>query len=410
MQLQLERSNTRRKLASELLQLLRRMLIARLPDSARIPLQMFCRSHFEGDETLPDSERNHLELADSSMPLLALIYTNKSLLTQLLKLLNASTNSSTTEEKFQLVPTKGSAAIPPNLVEKLFCNFIHFLDLQCRDHSCFFQPILEVLESQGEELQASREFMSLVGRLTAEFRKEDNWDKVVRFIQQGGAKLIFECLISACKHTQPSPGPPLLKSITKLGQKDTPKLFRENMSLINFLPLASIKLSPNRTPVRDLRSSGLSDHPSRSSTFHHTYHTNEDWLKMTISLPYPILLHALQLFQPLGLVQNGPSAILLETACQSSLSPATPLTPLLPTSGLSCIKLELQPPVVVQEVVLHLFRPRVADSISLSHMHLLGVGYGGGTTKKEQKPLSPDRPHPRYRMSSFHSDFNMPCS
>lgn len=234
-----------------------------------------------------------------------------------------------------------------------------------------------------------------MGRLTSEFEKEDNWEIVRSFIRQGGARLIFECLVSACKHTHPALGNPLSKSITKLGQKDTPKPFRENSSLVNFLPLASIKLTPNRTPVRDLRSSGLSNHPSRSSTFHHTYHANEDWLKMAISLPYPILLHTLQLYQPVGLVQNGPSAVLLETTCQGSLAPTTPLSPLLPTSGLSCVKLELQPPVVAQEVVLHLRRPRVADSISLSHMHLLGVGYGS-TAKKEQKTVSPDTAHPRY--------------
>ena len=438
--LQSEGSNGRGKLISELLQLLRRVLSAPLPDSAHIQLQTFCRSRFQSDETVPvsernhpeladetvpdsernhpeladetmpdsernhpeladetvpDLERNHLELADSSMPLLALIYTDRSLLTKLLKLLYTSTSSSSSaEEKPQAAATKGATAVPPNLVQQLFCNFIHFLDTHCHDHSCFFQPLLAVLESQGEGLQASKEFQSLVGRLTLEFGKEDNWEKVLSFTRQGGAKLIFECLVSACKHSHPSPGTPLSKSITKLGQKDIPKPFRENSSLVNFLPLASIKLTPNRTPIRDLRSSGLSEHPSRSSTFHHTYHANEDWLKMAISLPYPILLHTLQLYQPVGLVQNGPSAVLLETTCQSSLAPATPLTPLLPTSGLSCIKLELQPPVVAQEVVLHLCRPRVADSISLSHLHLLGVGYGSDT-KKEQKIISPDTAHPR---------------
>ena len=98
---------------------------------------------------------------------------------------------------------------------------------------------------------------------------------------------------------------------------------------------------------------------------------------MTISLPYPMLLHAVQLYQPMGLVQNGPSAIMVECASQSSRVSPTPVTPLLTTSGLACVKVELQRPVVTQEVVLHLRRPVVADSISLSHMHLLGVGYGG---------------------------------
>lgn len=117
---------------------------------------------------------------------------------------------------------------------------------------------------------------------------------------------------------------------------------------------------------------------------------------MTILLPYPILLHAIQLYQPMGLVQNGPSAVLVECASQRGLTLPVPVTPLLPTTGLACFKLEFHSTVVTQEVVLHLRRPVIADSISISHLYLMGVGYGSSVKEVEGLLTTPvQEGHPR---------------
>ena len=376
------------EVASELMQLLRQLLSLRPPDSALLPLQEFCQNEF-GSES--PHKQDFLKLCNPSMPLLSLVYADSRLLTILLKLLNSLPSD---DDRPQSSPSKVSG-IPRSLVQNLFCNFVRFLDAHCKDHSCFFTPILQVLAyrqyRQGER-PVSKAFMNLIGSLTSEFGKQEELEQLHDFVHDGGARLIFDCLMMGCKHVSSLSGIVMKQSISKLGQKETLKPFRENSHLVNFLPSATVQLSPSRTSVRDLQFSGLSDHPSRSSTFHHTFHAHEEWLKISLSLPHPILLHAIQLLQPLGLMQNGPSAVLVECASQSGLAASAPVTPLLQTSGLSCIKVELQNPVVAQDVVIHLRRPLVMDGLSLSHMYLLGVGYGG--TSSAALP-GPERTHPR---------------
>lgn len=116
---------------------------------------------------------------------------------------------------------------------------------------------------------------------------------------------------------------------------------------------------------------------------------------MTASLPYPILFSVLQLFQPTGSLQNGPSSVLIETSSQPGLAPPLPVTPTINTKGLGSIKIELQLPVVAQEIKVHLYRPTISDSISFSHVHLLGVGYGGPPGENDDVlGDSKDHPHP----------------
>ena len=71
-----------------------------------------------------------------------------------------------------------------------------------------------------------------------------------------------------------------------------------------FSSSACIKVSPSRTSVKDLQNSSLKDTPGRGSSFHHSFHSGEQVLKMTISLPQPILLHSLHIYQPSGLTQS----------------------------------------------------------------------------------------------------------
>lgn len=361
-----------KKAAAKLVQLLRELLSSELPECALLPLQEFCQNEFGSDF---QSEQDFLKFSRSSTPLLSLVLADSQLLTSLLRMLNLIPS---TDEKSHPLPPKGNSTSSSDL-QNSFCGFVHHLNDQCEDHSCFFAPILQILTSKHGERPLSKAFMTLFKSLTSKLGKE-NLEELQAFIRDGGARLVFEHFTNGCQHSSPLSGDVVAQSISKLGQKEAPKPFRENSNLVNFLPSASIRLSPSRTSVRDLQFSGLSEHPSRSSTFHHTFHTDEEWLKMFLSLPQPILLHAIQLYQPMGLMQNGPSAILIECASQSNLASPVAVTPILQTSGLSCIKVELQSPMVAQEVVIHLRRPLVMDGLSLSHMHLLGVGYGGSNS------------------------------
>ena len=380
-------SSCRSKVTSELIQLLRQLLS--IPSDKLSPCalkaveEFFSKRAGHGSQTDPPQP---------SLPLTGLVYRDPALLSKLLTLLN----SLDTEDSSPPPSGKGSL-VAPNLTATLFVNFAHFLDLHCPDHSCFFQPIMGVLGSGGGEQPLSTPFLSFVGRLTSELARQKDLAQLVQFVELGGAKLMFECLVRSCQHSQFSSQSSLMSTIARLGQREAPKPFQDSSQLVNFLPLASIQLSPDRTPIHDLQLSNLTELPSRSSTFHHTFHSKEEELVLTATLPYPILFRALQLFQPMGLLQNGPSSLLIETSSRPGLAPPLPATPLISTKGLGCVKVELQSPLVVQEVKVHLYRPAVSDSISLSHMHLLGTGYGGTLEEGEGRKAESrgEKTHPR---------------
>ena len=330
---------------------------------------------------------------ESSLPLTALVYSDPSLLSELLSLLNSMEGE---ESSSTPPPSAGKPGVAPsNLTPTLFVNLIHFLQLNCTDHSCFFQPIMAVLGAGGGELPLSLPFLTFVSRLTTELARHSLLEQLGQFAGLGGAHLILKCLVRSCHHNPDSSLGGLLGIVSRLGLREVPRPFQEGSRLVNFLPLATLSAEPNRSPTHDLCQSSLPDLPSRMSTFHHTFQGREEEVVLTAILPHPILLYAVQLFQPVGLLQSGPSALLVEAGTQPGLTPPLSITPLLSTKGLGCVKVELRHPTVVQEVKVHMYRPAVSDSISLSHMHLLGTGYGGEQEDGRREENREEKTHPR---------------
>ena len=75
-------------------------------------------------------------------------------------------------------------------------------------------------------------------------------------------------------------------------------------------------------------------------------------------------------------VAGGPSQVKIEFSRPSSLSKPIQLSPPLSTAGLTGMRIELTSPVIANEIWLHLRRPKVTDSLSLSNLLLLGSVYG----------------------------------
>lgn len=366
-------STHRTKVTSEVIQLVRQLLTVNsdtLPDCAYQAIQEFTKGSCDPHPRHP-------------VPLTTLVYEDPSLMSQYLSLLN----SLTPEEKTPLPPSeKAPPAVPStsNFPTNLFVNFLHFLYFHCPDCTCFFHPILEALGSAGGESPISRPFLHFVSRLTSDLAQDGNHEQLDQFVAGGGARLVFECFVRSCQHRttpSPSPSPPssgsLSSTVLLIGQQSSSRPFQEGSDLVNFLPMAKLQLTPSRASVQDLQSCSNGDPPSRSSTFHHTFQSREQELIMTATLPYPILFSLLQLFQPTGSLQNGPSSVLIEASSQPGSAPPLPVTPTINTKGLGSIKIELQSPIVAQEIRVHLHRPTVSDSISFSHVHILGEGYGG---------------------------------
>ena len=391
------------RIAAELIQLLREVLILPIPEAFVQPLRDFCRDHSveegmhervredkreerkegeegEGDGDIAKPEKDYLKLSPHNYALLSLVYSDMPLMSTILKLLSSSTTYFDDSPTSPALQKQGKDELTGAMVQNLFCNFVRFLDSHCKDHSCFFEPILEALRSTSSELRVSKTFMTVVGRLTSEFESECNQEKLINFISEGGGRLVLGCLVSGCKQSSPSisRGIPT-QSINKLGQKDTLKSTMSGNQRINFFPHATVRLHPSRTSIKELQSSSNTETPTRTACFNHTYQGDEEWLKMQISLPYPILLHTVQFLQPMGMFQSGPSAVFIECGTQGTLSPPTPVTSLLRTSGLPCVKIEFKQPPVASEVVIHFRSPLVSSSLALSHMQLLGTGFGTTT-------------------------------
>ena len=345
---------------------MRDVLSTTLPDEALFPLKEFCQNDLNKDGAESGSSADVLKLV-TEYPLLVLLFKDTQLLTSLLKLLN----------------TVGGSDKKGNLAHDLFTNFFHFLVGHCQDHSYFFKPILQVLSSTPGRPSISVVFRSLISRLMSDFAQQEDTGRLVSFIENGGGKLIVDCLVTSCK----APGTSGLTAhnINAIGTKKQLKTISDSSKLVNFLPFASIHCVPSRTLATELTKSG----PSRSSTLHHTFNTSEQCLQLNISLPFPILLHCLQLFQPVGITQSGPSSVLIKVSPYGEKNQALPVTPLIQTSGLSSIKVELQHPEIAQEVEVYLGRPFASNSLGLSHMHLLGVAYGNeGVESKDSGPVA----------------------
>ena len=380
-------TNTGSKLISELLHLLRETLSAPVPESVTACLRDFCCKEFPTeDATAVDPVR----VANEATPLLTLIYSNAAQLTSLLYLLNS------TDGPLQVAGETSAAPSTSSSVQGLFLNFVHFLQAHCADPTCFFKPILEILSSLHSlqsDATISKPFVSFVGKLMADTQRQGTSRQLLGFIEQGGAKCVFDCFVSTCRQ---SPERPLDHSISSLGSRETTKPFKEGSKLIDILPLASVKLSPCRTNIRDLQNCSHGNYPSRSSAFHHVFNSGEEWLKMDISLHFPVLLHTVQLFQTMGAQFSGPSVVQISCGSRPGSSPVLPVTPLVDTTRFPCIRLELLQPAVAQHVVIMMKKPMVSNIISLSHMHVLALEYGSSAdgAKKSVVEVSEDTLHP----------------
>ena len=148
---------------SELVQLVKKLLVLNLPESSQEELFSLLRSS-EKSSAIP-------LFSSHGEPLLALIYTNTGLLTALLQGLNIGTEEGQT----------GSPA------QVLLSNLVSFLVSNCKDLSCFTAPVLAVLAAAGEQGKTvqSKFFLDLLGQFTVAKGKKEGQRQLLKFIDQG---------------------------------------------------------------------------------------------------------------------------------------------------------------------------------------------------------------------------------
>ena len=393
----------RSKVTKELIQLVKQLLSIskdKLSDSAHKAIREFIEERINGG----------IVMSCPMFPMATLIYNDVTLLSNYLSLLNDIEIPPRPPSKGKTPSSLGkfpSETPPSDFTGKLFHDYIiDFLYLECPDRTCFHQPVINTLRSSvSESVNVSKLFLSFVSRMVCDMVKssDGNYDNMDKFIKGGGVELVCEHFVWSYQSTDipslsPSSSVPsttttdINNTILHIGQQSTDKVLQEGAQLVNYLPLAKLHFSPGHKSLADLQAANQGEPPSRSSSFHYTFepHSLESELVVTAILPHPVLFCSLQLFQPLGSLQNGPSSVLIETA-RTELTTPIPAMPTIITKGLAFIKIELRRPVVAQEVKVHLRRPAVSDSITLSHMYILGVRYGGNQPPGEPKLKDPQR-------------------
>ena len=120
-ELKLEQTTPTNLPLSELVQLVKKLLVINIPETSQEELYSLLRS--------PDKSSPIPLFSSSGEPLLGLVYTNIALLTALLQGLNMGTEEGQT----------GSPA------QVLLSNLVSFLVSSCKDLSCFTAPVLAVL-------------------------------------------------------------------------------------------------------------------------------------------------------------------------------------------------------------------------------------------------------------------------
>ncbi|XP_045481363.1 baculoviral IAP repeat-containing protein 6 [Harmonia axyridis] len=145
------------------------------------------------------------------------------------------------------------------------------------------------------------------------------------------------------------------------------------LSLVNFAPCSSIKCSSTTAQPADILIQGNTTTHRRARTPQWSYHfyPEEVYTELVLTLPSAILLKQVHL-QPHSIaLSTCPSAVGLEISA-SGTSRLVPVGPPMTTSGMPYIQLDLPSPEVVKCILIRLYKPKMANNISLSQIRLLG--------------------------------------
>ena len=327
-----------------------------------------------------DDSLNFLKLANPQTRNLSLVYADSELLFEFLQILNLLT---TNEGK------TGQAEV------QLYEEFVLFLYNNCRDRSCFFEPIRRVLgTSPVQNSHLSKLFISLITNAPS-YQDGQDGSKVhetAEFIRRGGGMIVLNSLIASSRQAQflsDSSSSFSIQSIHKLGQKDAPlKPINDSTELVDFLPHSYLYRSSTKgtgkvAPNNNLRSLSL---------FQHTYSSGEKWVQLHVVLPHPILLcnviACVIAIDSASVAHGGPSKMLVECSAHGGPNSCTPVTPVFVTDSLKIVNIAFRQPVLTQHMVVHFHRPLLSNTVVISKMEVLGTSFGANAQSIAPPPTS----------------------
>ncbi|VDK44650.1 unnamed protein product, partial [Anisakis simplex] len=145
--------------------------------------------------------------------------------------------------------------------------------------------------------------------------------------------------------------------------------------LFNYAPICSITSSSSMAhQLTTLLAAAPPHRRARTANWSYHFYSNEEWLDLTLALPYQIMLHEVDIRPHPPTLNTGPSAVQLEVCSDATLSTWTLLAPNVSTLGFSKIRIPAQHyPYPINAVRIYLRRAPDSTNLGLSQILLLGT-------------------------------------
>ena len=355
---------------------------------------------FTGQPGSSSMEENHettLSYTVREYPFLEILFSNEELLYNVLTTLNSNISSQhallSKPKTTKILPT---AASSDGFVLHIFQNFVQSIVSNCTNMSCFLKPSLRCLKdslsshSQGYGLSAL-----IAGILAKIFDVPSSGnEQLVQFLKLGGADLVFQGLIRSCQFNRKVGKSIFSSTMAQVTKSDPLQPTSKDGNLVNFASLAAVRLlSSSATQSMNTRLQGLVGGSQTYSSSRSAVIVTTDnmfvngWLNIGLKLPYPIMLHTVQVYHPSSssYSNSSPSMMALGILHQSNNSPPLPVVSPVITGGIHCQELKLSQPKPAQEIVIYLRRPTNDGQLSLSQISILGTDLLNDSLSEDSK-------------------------
>ncbi|XP_050551225.1 baculoviral IAP repeat-containing protein 6 isoform X3 [Spodoptera frugiperda] len=281
----------------------------------------------------------------------------------------------------------GMSTEPSSLKEEVFWLVAHMATV-ASNPALMVTSLMEFLKKE-EVVNLSQAMQQLIIRVL------EYPEALSAFIDAGGMELALEKL-TACHQAGPSNGQGLVSSLMNYlklppqminlstpasGNKknQTPVIETAN-GLVNMAPLCTVSCGNPTAQAADVLLDGGGGMSVRGACAarrvraaawsYHFFSADDASLALTLTMPYAVQLHEVQLQPHLTSLATCPGAVAVEAGCGGTLAP---LGPPQNTAGMTFIRLVVARPIVCTTVQIRLYKPRDSSNMGLLQLRLLAA-------------------------------------
>ncbi|XP_026725777.1 LOW QUALITY PROTEIN: baculoviral IAP repeat-containing protein 6-like [Trichoplusia ni] len=282
----------------------------------------------------------------------------------------------------------GMTSEPSSLKEEVFWLVAHMATV-ASNPALMVTSLMEFLKKE-EVVNLSQAMQQLIIRVL------DYPEALTAFIEAGGLELALEKL-TACHQAGPSSGQGLVSSLmnylklppqminmstpaSAANKKNQPPVIETANGLVNIAPLCSVSCGNPTAQAADVLLDGGGGMSVRGACAarrvraaawsYHFFSADDASLALTLTLPYAVQLHEVQLQPHLTSLATCPGAVAVEAGCGGTLAP---LGPPQNTAGMTFIRLVVARPIVCTTVQIRLYKPRDSSNMGLLQLRLLAA-------------------------------------